>query len=65
MEKTKVKPPPDKDKKQVPPSLANILTPRPSLIPGVQYPTTKREERLMDLAWQHAVNCKWTGGSYE
>lgn len=33
----------------------NILHPRPSIIPGVEYPITEREERLLDLSWQHAI----------
>jgi len=43
-----------------PPDNCNIYG-RPSLIPGVEYPTTEREERLMDLTWQHACNLKSRG----
>lgn len=29
--------------------------PRPSLIPNVSYPTSKREEQIISLTWDHAM----------
>lgn len=43
-----------KSKLSNPPEKHNLFE-RPSLIPGVEYPTTDREERLLTLAWNHAV----------
>lgn len=34
---------------------------RPSIIPGVNYPLTKKEEHLLDLAWEHAVKLSKKG----
>ncbi|GEM_PF-3339464 len=37
------------------------LSGRPSLIPGVEYPLSEKEEQLLDKAWQHFCNMKLRG----
>lgn len=34
---------------------------RPSIIPGIQYPISDREEHLLDLAWNHFCDLKNRG----
>lgn len=41
--------------------LINRVYPRPSLIPGIKYPISDREEHLLDLAWNHFCNVERRG----